>query len=601
MKQLTRRFSWIALFLCYLLLVLTALFYYPKWSNIGTNATISWDVSGYYWYLPALFIHDDLTTCTSRDTILKTYGPTPDFQQGFFNEDGVCVMKYSCGQALQYLPAFLLAHWYASSTDVYPADGFSYPYQLAIGLNSLLVALLGLFLLRLFLRLFFDEITTGLTLIAITFGTNYLTYAGISNAMTHNHLFTIYAALLLLTHSFYQSPNRAKAVGIGLLVGLAALTRPTEILAALIPLLWGIEGLNDRLQFLRKHLSLLITAIVCCVLVGSLQLIYWKYATGSWLVYSYEDQGFSWLSPHFGQAMFSYRSGWLTYSPILVFALVGFVPLYRNYRRVFWMALVFCVLFSYVTFAWDIWWYGGSVGQRAMVQSYPVFALPLAAFIEIVRRNTWVASLMGLVGLIFILYNLWVTHQAHHGGLYRVGMMTRAYFWEVVGTFEKQEEDLKLLDTDEDYRGERENVRLLMETGFETDSIPDCGLPPLEGEQSVCLSADIQYSPTFEVPLEPGAAEWIRVSADYYCDLKEWNDWRMAQVVTQFRNGEAVVKSKIIRLHRLLNNGERQRIHQDTRCPEAPYDRVVVHFWNSDGTQRLLVDQLTIEAFDAVH
>ena len=32
------------------------------------------------------------------------------------------------------------------------------------------------------------------------------------------------------------------------------------------------------------------------------------------------------------------------------------------------------LLFIYIAFAWDIWWYGGSLGQRSMVQAYAVLS-----------------------------------------------------------------------------------------------------------------------------------------------------------------------------------------------------------------------------------
>jgi len=53
-------FSKISLWFCFILLSVIALFYYPKWNKETTEATISWDVSGYYWYLPAFLIYDDL-------------------------------------------------------------------------------------------------------------------------------------------------------------------------------------------------------------------------------------------------------------------------------------------------------------------------------------------------------------------------------------------------------------------------------------------------------------------------------------------------------------------------------------------------------------
>ena len=34
--------------------------YYPKWEKPWSEATISWDVSGYYHYLLAIFIYKDI-------------------------------------------------------------------------------------------------------------------------------------------------------------------------------------------------------------------------------------------------------------------------------------------------------------------------------------------------------------------------------------------------------------------------------------------------------------------------------------------------------------------------------------------------------------
>jgi hypothetical protein len=107
----------------------TGFFYYPKWKMKWTEATISWDVSGYYFYLPALFIHKDIKQLKFSEKILTDYRPTPDLQQAFLHESGNYVMKYPAGQAVQYLPFFGVAHLIALNTE-YAADGFSRPYQL---------------------------------------------------------------------------------------------------------------------------------------------------------------------------------------------------------------------------------------------------------------------------------------------------------------------------------------------------------------------------------------------------------------------------------------------------------------------------------------
>ena len=84
------------LVLSVLILLLTHFVYYPKWKKTLTEATLSWDVSGYYMYLPAAFIYKDLKKCAFKEDIMTTYTPTPNFQQAFIHEQsGNYVMKYS--------------------------------------------------------------------------------------------------------------------------------------------------------------------------------------------------------------------------------------------------------------------------------------------------------------------------------------------------------------------------------------------------------------------------------------------------------------------------------------------------------------------------
>ncbi|MEO0734342.1 MAG: hypothetical protein AAFZ52_16010, partial [Bacteroidota bacterium] len=287
------RHATIALLVCYAFLALVHFAYYPKWQQSGAEATISYDVSGYYLYLPAAFIYQDLKEVKFLDDVIKKYRPTADPYQVFTHESGNKVMKYSIGQAVMYAPFFAVAHVWASVSSSYLADGFSLPYQLLISLGSLVVSFLGLHWLLTLLRLYFREGEVALTLLLLVCGTNYLNYAAIDGAMTHNNVFTLAALLLLTTHRFYARATWPRALLIGACLGLMALTRPTEIIAALIPLLWGLEiwrkgGVARRLAFFGEHWPKLLGAAAMTLAVGSLQLIYWKYVSGDWLVYSYQ-------------------------------------------------------------------------------------------------------------------------------------------------------------------------------------------------------------------------------------------------------------------------------------------------------------------------
>lgn len=565
----------------------------------GSEATIGWDVSGYYIYLPALFIYKDLKLLSFQDQILKDYQPTPERQQSFPHDSGAFVAKYSSGQALQMLPFFAVAHAYATLSPRYPADGYSAPYQLGIALGALVFALVGLIFLRKYLLLYFSDHVVGLSLLLLCLGSNYFDYAGITGAMTHNTLFTLYALLLLVSHRFHQKPRYLLAVIIGGVVGLMALTRPTEIIAVIIPLVYGMnpfskKQLTLRSLFLWQNRGKILLSATMCLLVGSIQLIYWKYVSGEWIVYSYEEQGFSWLSPHLYEGFIGYRSGWLTYSPIMICSIIGLPMLYRFHKSQLMFVLPFALLFTYITFAWDIWWYGGSLGQMAMVQLYPVLSIPFALFVrELITWKKYLQWIVGFILALFIYLNLWYTYQAHGGHMLLAGQMTQRYFWKTIGTWNYNPNDLKLLDNKDLYTGlldEKEVQELELLT---IDKINDGCL----SEDLIHLSEGCQYSPFYKYGSPPKDKKWIRFSAEITIDDKEWNYWQMSQMILQYHDTTGKeVKSNMIRLQRFLYENQTQEVYLDSKIPEGEELQITVSFWNASSKKSTRIQNIKVTA-----
>jgi hypothetical protein len=595
-------YSKIAFWCSAALMIYAAVFYYPKWEKPQTEATLSWDVSGYYLYLPAAFIHQDLKQLAFLPEVLETYSPTPDVQQAYRHESGNYVMKYPIGQAVLYSPFFLVAHAIASGSSEYAADGFSLPYQVAIGLGSLLIAIVGLWLLRAILLRYFTDEVVATTLFLLVFGTNFLEYGSITAAMTHSWLFTFYTLLVWLTIKFYERPTYVLSAGIGLSIGLMALTRPTEIIACIIPLLWGVtnwKSLLIRIDFIQKEFKKFLLAIVTCLAVASLQFIYWKYATGDFLVYSYQDQGFSWLHPHFYKGLFSFRAGWLIYTPVMVFALIGFVPLFKKYRFLFWAVAVYFLVHAYITFAWDIWWYGGSLGQRSMVQAYVALAFPFAAFLEWISRKKWQVALVSVFSILCIYLNIWLIHQAHKGGLFKAGVMTKEYFLAVAGRWEAPSQVDKLLDINEWFTGRREAVQELYKNDFDSTTGDSLYINQDDRGRVLRLDQTRQYSPTIRLDHAdlPNDAEWLRFQADFYLPAKEWNVWQMTQWMVFFKSGDEIVKRSYLRVHRILPERVWTPLYIDVSIPDKTFDAVEVSFWNANSPKTLLIDDLAIESF----
>jgi hypothetical protein len=595
------RRSRFAFFISCLLLLASSMWYYPKWKQANTEATLSWDVSGYYLYLPAAIIYKDIKQLAWWESVSNKYHPGPGMGQAFKHPSGNYVMKYPMGQALQFLPWFLTAHLIAEPLG-YPADGFSMPYQAAIGWGSLLVAFLGLWVLRRVLRVYFTDAIVAAVLISIVFGSNYLEYAGITGAMTHNWLFTAYSLLLYATVQFYKKPSWKYAVMIGGLIGWVTLTRPTEIIAVMVPLAWGVYSmptLRARIQVFKKHYLKLLGAALLAGMVMFLQCAYWKYATGEWIVYSYEAQGFTWFPPHIEDVLWSARAGWLVYSPIMIFAVAGLFMLRKRVPDVFPTVALYCLSALYITSAWDIWWYGGSLGQRAMVQAYPFWAFALGAFWSWVSRRQWRTWLFVLLAVACSYLNLWWSHQAHRGGLFVSEQMTRRYMLKILGKTEVARDWLKFLDTRDEFTGgDRMDIRPIFATDFEKDTTAAITTEkPVAGQKSLLLNQEKQFSPEFELPVKPGETGWIRATTTFQCEPKEWDWWAMTQFLVRFRQGDKVIKDRMVRLQRHVDGGEVKTLFFDTQIPDKPFDRVTVLFWNAGSNKTIRIDDLQVELF----
>jgi hypothetical protein len=594
--QKAGKLSLYSFIICCVLLMAMSFFYYPKWNKPGSEATISWDVSGYYMYLPAMFIYKDLKQCSFKDSILSKYQPTSDFQQAFRHTSGNYVMKYPAGQAIVMLPFFVAAHAYAS-VSTYPADGFSMPYQFAISMGMLLIAFIGLWLLRKILLLYFSDIAAAITLLIVAFASNYLNYAAIDNGMVHNSLFTIYCLLILTSIRFYKQPTVKRAISIGAILGLAVLIRPTEIIAVIIPVLLGITSVKElqhRFLFFLQQFRFLFAAVMSAVLILSIQLIYWKYSSGEWVVYSYQDQGFSWLHPHLYRGMFSTNNGWLTYTPVMILFYIGLPLLYKSYRSIFWPVLLFSVLFIYICFAWDIWWYGGSMGMRAMIQSYPVLLFAVAACIErlLAAKKMYRIIIFGFLALCTY-YNFWLTHQAHRGGLYRAGEMTDAYLKAIFLKWNADPQGQFLLDRADDAGTNFIASSEVYSNNFDSENDQYATTNFAISGKSILLGKDRQSTPEYFFSLPPEQGTYVRCSATFRTERKEWNTWSMAQFIVKFYKADAMVDYKMVRVFRVLNDNETRRIYFDAKLSKG-IDKASVSFWNAESDRPLLIDDLKV-------
>ena len=262
--------------------------------------------------------------------------------------------------------------------------------------------------------------------------------------------------------------------------------------------------------------------------------------------------------------------------------------------------LAFCAVFLYVAAAWDIWWYGGSLGSRAMVQSYAAWIFPLAAFVQWMTTFPWGRWVLPILIGLSTWMNLWWSHEAHCGsGLFVSEQMTKKFFWRGIGQSKLDRDWLKLLDTREEFRGkERRNVREVFRQDFEKDTVHVTTEGPVQGAKSWLLDRETQYTPEYELPIKPGDATWLRATLTFKSDPKEWETWRMTQFIVRFYDGEKKVRERMIRLHRHVDGNEIKTVFFDTKFPKMPFTRATVFFWHTDGDKALRLDDLRVEVFE---
>lgn len=364
----------------WLLLVLCSVVHRPK------NA-FAWDSFGYHLYLPAFFQHHDLALHDLGwvEEAMKHNDASGTLYQVSTLPDGARVIKYPMGLAVLWAPWYGVGHIAAKLTHA-PTDGYSAPYQLAVTLGVLVYILLGLHWLRKALLSGFSDRVTAAVIVLVVFGTNYLDQAVFGRTMPHAVLFTLYAGIVRFTIRWQAVRAWGDAVKLAVLLGLAALSRPSEAVAILIPALWGLASVQARHAHwvaLRNQWKQWALIGVILVLIGLPQFLYWKSVSGHFFVDSYNNpgEGFDLTGPHTGKFLFSFRKGWYIYTPLMLLATIGFLPLRKRWPVAFPALLVFFVVNLYLLSSWTCWWYADSFSSRAMVGSYAVMAIPLGALL----------------------------------------------------------------------------------------------------------------------------------------------------------------------------------------------------------------------------
>jgi hypothetical protein len=341
--------------------------------------------------------------------------------------------QYPVGVSIFQLPGFLIAHAWTVWSGKHFADGYSKPYQQATAYSTLLFGFLGLIFLFLLIRRYFSENISLLTVLLIAGGTNITNYWIIETGYSHVYLFFLYAVMLYITDSWFRTPRWHLAALIGLVIGLATITRPVDIFICLIPVLW-IFSVRDKWEFIQTHRKHIMFLLLSAFVMTWPQLIYWKYVTGYWFYYSYSGVDyFEFDRFRLIHGLISFRKGWFVYTPLALIAFIGIFHfrLQGNllfYKRVFWF---YFIPVLYLVFSWHNWFYGWSYGCRALIQTLPLLAIPLANLLQKMVSFNLLKKFSVSVILVFIFFLNIFQNDQYNRGIIHGASMNETLYWSV--------------------------------------------------------------------------------------------------------------------------------------------------------------------------
>ncbi|MBI1306056.1 MAG: hypothetical protein GC181_05520 [Bacteroidetes bacterium] len=407
------------------------------WSGHHYQGIIKADGKGYYAHLPAIFIYQNLNF-PQFDSIENGKYFNENYKYDYRKTyDGHIINKYFAGTSLPVLPFFLGGHLITKISGG-DADGYSKWYQIMVSVAGIFYLLLSLIVFVRFLKLFeIPPNIIALSLPVMVFGTNWYYYVVVEPAMSHVYS-VFFISLFLYQIARWARRGVFNPVNSGVLVGLILFIRPVNGLILLATPIFFDDFTHFRNEFLaliRKDRRIIL-AVLFAFLIPALQLVIYKIQCGHFMVYSYEEEGFNFLHPHFFDILFSYKKGLFLYTPLMLISLFGLVPMLTHNR---WWSLSlfsFFIILTWVLSSWWNWYYGGSFSSRAYLEYMLIFAWPMAELLKkISGQKRLIKWLFGVAIVLLLLLCQFQTFQYRHMVIHW-DSMTQESYWNVFLNFD---------------------------------------------------------------------------------------------------------------------------------------------------------------------
>jgi len=396
------------------------------------NPWIRGDGVGYYAYARAPLIEHSL------DFTRDYQSANESFREGRFDENnqiksefrtrtGHLENHFTVGPALLWSPFLLVAHGgvllaRALGSHV-PADGFSAPYRYAMAFATGVYGFLALLLSFRLSRKYVSQTCSFVATVAIWWASSLPVYMYFNPSWSHVHSAFIVALFLWYWERTRAYRKTRQWVLLGLITGLMLNVYYANLMVATVVLLEAVwqykellrEAPEEQGHFFSLLSRQILFAVVVCVCLLPTFVSRWIVYGGPFETGYLSIRDFLWSSPVFFELLFSANHGLLSWTPVLIFSLLGLILFARRNPRVGVPFLTAVVAF-YLFFTLYPDWAGiSSFGNRFFISLTSLFIFGLGVTLETVvdrfshRRRAVLVSMMALG--CFVFWNMGLIYQ----------------------------------------------------------------------------------------------------------------------------------------------------------------------------------------------
>lgn len=408
-------------------LALGALFTVGLALQLQLGARLQSDGFYYFAYLRSLAFDRDVNFM--NDYRMLGLGDKPHLFQP--TRTGHAESAWTIGPAIVWSPFFAAGHVVATrlqagGLDV-ATDGTSFPYRQAVCVASLFYGLLGCWFAYRFTLLFFPSRLAAPAVFLTVCGSFMAWYLVKEPSMTHASSMASVAGFTWMWAATRENRSLRSWAILGLLAGFMGLIRWQNLLFALLP---GIDALTILLRSRRTRDTRALrdatigsaVFLVCLVIAFLPQMLAWKSMYGTFIARSPVGPQVRWSDPHLVDILWSARNGLFSTTPILYLGAIGLAIFAFARPAIGAPALLSIALMVYFNACIQDWWGSAGFGGRRFDGTIPLFALGLAAFVDVtarlVRRHA-TAAVLSLLGALAV-WNAALMGAAQ-GGAVRIG------------------------------------------------------------------------------------------------------------------------------------------------------------------------------------